>query len=313
MKARIATMLALSIALARSGWAGPFDPAVVSADAKFVVFVDADAARKTTVGGWLLKRIQDDAKYQEFEKIMIDAAGFMPAADIADVTIYGEKYAEEPDATLVIRARLDANKLSNALSLAKGFELDAYNGHTLMSWIDEDKNRRIHASIVNENTIIMTSSTERLQFSLDVMDDPTKALQEDSPLPKATNKQAWAFAMATDLESSPAVEKNEVLSGLLQRGVIECAEDAGKSSLTLRVDTQTPEQAQQALNAANGLKAILQIAASRRGEVPEQAKLGAELLQSTTATAVEKSVTVSLSLENDKATNLLERAADLPK
>jgi hypothetical protein len=259
-----------------------------------------------------MERLQNDPKYIEFEKLMLNAAGFMPASDIADITLYGERYADEPDATLVIRAAFDSAKLAGALEFAKEFESDSYNGHTLMSWIDEEKDRRVHACIVNEKTIVMTNSVGRLKLSVDVMDDTTKAMTDESSLPKPVKKEAWAFAVGTDLGTSPAVMKNEVLNGLLNRAAFELAEEQGKSTILLTVETETPEQAQQALSAVNGLKAVVQMAANRRrGEAPVRAKFVAELASSVVAQASEKSVSVSLTLPNDTATGMLERAAEL--
>lgn len=291
--------------------AAPFDPLSVSADAKFVAFFDLEAGRKTALGGWAMQRLQEDPKYQQFEQTMINAAGFMPATDITDVTIYGDKYADEPDATLLIRGVFDSNKLANALTFAQGFKSDVYNKHTIMSWIDEEKDRPVHACIIDDKTIVMTSNVERLMSSIDVLDDSTKAMKDDSPLPRPTHKDAWAFAVGADLQSSPAVIKNDALNGVLDRGVFEIAEEGGRSSLILTLQTQTPEQAQQALNAANGLKALVQMAANRRPPVPERAKLGADLAKATTVQAAGNTVSLVLALENEEAKDLLERAAAL--
>lgn len=267
LKSRSLNVLALVVACSGYAAASPFDPRVVSAEAKFVAFVDADAARKTAVGAWVLKRIQDEPKDQDFEKIMIEAAGFMPASDITDITIYGEKYADEPDATLVIRANVDSNKLSNVSSFAKGFELDAYNGHTMMSW-DRRREGSPDLCVVQRRKDNRHDQQQRAAAVLARCDRrSTKAMKDDSPLPKRTHKEAWGFALADDLASSPAVMKNEMLSGLLTRGVIECSEEAGKSSLC---SPSKPKRRNSAvLNAANGLKAIVQIAASR-GEWPRR-------------------------------------------
>ena len=55
--------------------AGAFDEKVVSADAKFVAFLDLEVGRKTALGEWAMEKLRENEEFQQFEEIMLNAAG----------------------------------------------------------------------------------------------------------------------------------------------------------------------------------------------------------------------------------------------
>lgn len=292
--------------------AAEFDPLVVSSDAKFVVFVDLEAGGRTAVGGWILDRIKENPEYQQFEEVMVNLAGFMPASDIHDVTIYGSKYAEPSDASLVIHGNFDAARLGDALTLAPGFQSDVHNTHTLLAWTDEKNGKRVHACIFDQRTIVMNSDVEHLKAAIDVLDTPEKALNEKSTLPRPAQPGVWAFAVGTELGASPGVKENELLRGFLERATIEVAEKETNSLVTMKVMMHTPEQAAATRSIFEGLKGFAQLAANAAAaRSDEKAKLAGELAQMATTQVNENDVIVTLALKNDTATRILDRVSEL--
>lgn len=312
MKQMASVALLSALFLASTSSAAPFDALIVSKDAKFIFFVDLEEGSKSLVGGWILERIKENPDYQQFEEIMVNLAGFMPASDIHDFTIYGTEYTEPSDASLVIRGSFDAGRLTDALSLARDFRSDEYNGHTLMAWTDEKNGKTIHACIAREGTIVMNGSVDDLKRAVDVMDDPGRSLAEETTLPGRRSPGAWAFAVGTELGTVPGVANNELLGGFLERGAIEVLEKDATTILTMSVMTETPQQAQSARRVVEGLKAAAQLAGNRRRVPPtEKAKFVGEIASKVTAVVEGSDVILTLSLENSTARQWLERLAEL--
>lgn len=288
--------------------AAPFDPQIVSAEAKFVAFADLEAGGKTTVGEWLLTQLRDNPEYQNFEQIMVNAAGFMPASDIRDVTIYGDKYQHDPEATILLRASFDVDRLATALGHAQGFASEGYNGHTVMNWIDEKNGRRIYACLFDETTIVMTASDARLKSSIDVLDDRAKALPDDSKLPRPADEHAWAFLAGVGLYDAPAVAQNEMLSDVADRALLSVGQVEQNTTLSLTLFTESPDRAAQTLSVIDGFKAIGAMAGNRRrAAVPERAKLISELARNTSTRADGNDVVATLNLTNDRAIQIIEK------
>ncbi len=307
-----AIALASALTLCRAAGAAPFDPLVVAGDAKFVAFVDLEAGRKTAVGGWIIERIQENPGYQQFEQIMLQLAGFMPASDIHDFTIYGNRFVEEPDASLVIHANFDSVRLANALTMARDFTSDDYRGHSLLSWVDEKDGKRINACIFDTQTIVMNKSVEALKAAVDVLDDPNKAMNEKSELPKPAQQDSWAFAVVSHLDSAPAVLKNELLNGFLDRGSLELGEKDASAVATLTVITRTPLQAQWTRRMMDGAIAAVQLASNQRGATTQEAtKLAGELIEKVTTHVEGNNVVATLSLQNDRVKQILTRLQEM--
>lgn len=309
---RMTTLAAIStLALASHAAAAEFDPLVVAGDAKFLIFVDLEAAGKTAVGGWILDRIKENPDYQKFEEVMINLAGFMPASDIQDVTIYGSKYAEPSDASLVIRANFDGVRLGDALTLAPEFKSDVHNGHTLLSWTDENNGKRVHACIADDRTIVMNGGSEQLKAALDVLDSQEKSLNEKSSLPRP-KPGVWAFAVGTELGTSPGVKGNELLRGFLERATIEVAQQDANAVMSMKVMMQTAEQAQSTRSIFEGLKGFALLAANAQaGQSDEKARLAGELAKMATTQVEGNDVLVTLTIRNDTATQILNRVVEL--
>lgn len=312
-------------AMAGSTRAGPVEPSLVSGRAKFVVHLDLERARQTAVGRRLLAAVTSNADYVKFEEMMIAAAGFMPANDIADVTLYGEAHGRDPKAVVVIRAKMDAARLRSAIELADAFRAEQYGAHELLSWHDTAKGRRTNAAIFDGRTLLFSDDVDTLRRGLDVLDDREQSLAAagaagaPAAMPLSRDPGVWASAAAIDLAATPNAPGNPVLSQL-STGLLEVGEVDGKGTFArASLVALKPEQAQRLLSLANGAKAMAELANPPRGPAAAPASRPSdtiaaavpELLAATTIAAGEGgTVSVSMTIDNARAEQLVEAAAD---
>jgi hypothetical protein len=298
-----------TFALVPSGaQAMPFDASLVSEEAKFVLFVDVEAAKKTVVGETLLKQITSNPDYAAFEQILIDIAGFMPAEDIADFTIWGDEIKEGAEAAIVIRAKYDAAALRGGLSLAQDFKAEKYADHELLNWHDGKKSQRVHACLFEGKFILISNDAEKLKQAVDVLRDPARSIEGKDLLGRPAQATSWAFASGIDLSKAPQVAENPVLSQM-DSGVMEVGESDGKTVAVLTAKAATAEAGEQLFNMANGVRALGILAGKPRRGQPEpelRAQLASELAGMTRVSRDGATVSATLSMDNERAQSLLD-------
>lgn len=289
-----------------AAWAEPFDPGVVHRDARFAAHVDVDAARKTDIGAMILERIRESADYQQLEAFLLQAAGFMPESDIRDITLYGFGYQPDPQAVVVLRANFDRERLTQALSFAQGFDSESYNGQSLLTWIDDKSGKPVHASIVDDETILFTGMRNLLEQAVDAVTDTADALAEGSFLGAASDPASWAMFAVTDLKSAPGAAGSPVLSQLANARVEIAQRDQDTVAMmtTAAVDAA---QGEQLFNLANGLKALAIMNGMKKDPPPtDQEKLVAEMAGNAELSRKEGTVDITVRMPSARVIDLIE-------
>jgi hypothetical protein len=303
---RTLLMASAASVLVSAGWAEPFDPLVVHRDARFAAHVDLDAARKTDIGAMILERIRQSAEYQQLEDFLLQAAGFMPESDIRDITLYGFGFQPDPQAVVVLRANFDRERLVQALSFAQGFDSDVYNGQSLLTWIDDKSGNPVHASIVDDETILFAGMRNLLEQAVDAVTDSADALAGDSFLGVAGDPARWAMFAATDLKSAPGAAGNPVLSQL-DNTRIEIVQRDQDTVATLSTTAVDAAQGEQLFNLANGLKALAIMNGMKSDPAPtDEEKLVAEIAGKAELSRKDQTVGVTLRMPSARVIELIE-------
>jgi hypothetical protein len=106
-------LAALSFCPARAA----FDPAIVPADAKWVVHIDLNAVRESPVGKELMAIVEKNAVIPNSANIQIDVKKVI--ATLGSATAYGTTFSKDPkeiDGTLVLQGTDDLRKIAEGLA-----------------------------------------------------------------------------------------------------------------------------------------------------------------------------------------------------
>lgn len=291
--------------------AAPFDSRLISEHAKFVGFIDFDAARKTELGKALLSKLVENPDYAAFEQIMVAIAGFMPATDLNDITLFGNSYKPKAQGVLVIHAKFNAGGLRGGLGLAGGFRADKRGDREVLSWDDERSGKRIYACIYDEHTILMGDAPESVGNSIDTLDDSSKSLQTVEDFPRPKGDDSWLFFAGTDVASVPEIASNPVLAPLMSI-TFQLGESGGKTVVSVQATTHDAQQAEQLFNLVNGVKALAGLAARPKpgADADPHAQLAGELAASFQVAREGEHVTASLAMPNDRVVAIIDEAAE---
>lgn len=306
---KIVTALAVAacILAPNAAQAGPMEKALVGSKAKFVVHLDLDKARQSAVGKRLLDALGENPEYVEFERVLFEAAGFMPASDVEDVTLWGEAYGEPPKAVVVMHARMDAARLRAALEHADEFRVDKYNEKDVLSWKDKKKGNRISAFFFDDRTMLLSGDADALRRGIDVASDEKESLaaQPEGSMPTPASAEAWAFAAAVGINAAPNAAGNPVLSQI-GSGVLELVQrPEAKTEARAALNAIDPAKGPQLLRFATGMKAMAEMAGGNKPADPKATAL-LELLDATTIAGDGGSVTATATLPDERAKGIAD-------
>lgn len=154
--------------------AGPLQRGDVIADPVWVLHVDCDALKQTSLGKALLAELDKPEAQKKFAAMQA-VFNVDPRKDLHGVTLYGATKAE-PDGVVVAYADFDAARLVTLVEANKDYESTRHGAHTIHSWIDE-KNKekdgvkpRTYGAIYKGKVLIIGQKESRVPEALDVMD-----------------------------------------------------------------------------------------------------------------------------------------------
>jgi hypothetical protein len=271
-KLNSAALIALS--LGASAFAAPLQRADVPANAAFVVHVDCDAFRSTTVGQYVLGEL---AKPENKAKVSVlqSLVGVDIATQLHGLTLYnaGNSGADAKEGVLIVYADFDADKLSNLAQVAQNPQSTKHHGITIRSWTTEKKSEdgsevRIYGAIKG-NRVILGRQESRVASALDLLDGGASlAGSKNFPQLGAADSPKCVQAAAHHFELPGGDDAHAALMKLAQGMRLDIGESEGKVKATLALEAKDDDVAQQMTAVAQGLLAL-----GRLQNKPETAKL----------------------------------------
>ena len=287
-----------------TGLAAPLQRADVAADATWVVHVDCDALRPTTIGQFLLTEMEKpdaQAKFAAFQSIF----NFDPRRQLHGLTLYSTGKAPE-DGVLLVYADFDPERLLTLARAAKDYHGTAYKQHTIHDWIDEKKKARdgvkprVYAAIQGRHMVVFAQQENRVAQALDVLDRAAPNLASSGGFPRlgASGSTSFVQAAARKLDL-PDSTPNAALFRLAKSARLEVGEAQGQLRATLNLEAESEEVATQMAMVGQGLVALMKLQKNDTGS----AKLaeGLSLTQNGTGVVVSLTVPTTGAIELMKA------------
>ena len=218
---RIAALVLLALAAPLA--AAPLDKSQIPADVKWVVHADVEGFFASKMGTAVL----DEARKQGLDAILgaVQAMfSFDPTKDLKSVAVFGTGF-KDTQAVVLIRARVDRDKMLKILKANPGFQESKYGDHAVYSWQDkakedkDDKDAKSEKEKGNkvelamspkcgcfwgEDVALIAQDMDALKHAVDVLDKKADSLAKEGvagPLPTIA-KGAWIVAGVKDIASA---------------------------------------------------------------------------------------------------------------
>lgn len=250
--------LLLAVAVARPAAAEPASLAVVPADAVWMMHLDMDAARDSTV----VRRMHDRAMkmHPQLEAMMAMAkamTGMDPRTDVDDVTVYGLD-TDKRNAVMVVRAKANRQLLEKMVEKARDHRTMEHAGRTLHSWMHRgrksDKAEPVVGGFHADDRMLFARSADAVKMALDVLDGKKGSYKEG---PLAGGIKAGSILVAR----AAAVDPNTKCPVLRQgRGFrVAAGEHDGKSFYRAKLDMKSAEAAGLTEDVVDGFEAVVKL------------------------------------------------------
>ncbi len=274
MNRHLPLLLAACVAAtASSAFAAPLKRSDLSAHSAWLLHVDCDALRQTSIGKYVLDEMDKPGaknKLAAFQAIF----NFDLRTQLHGVTLYSTG-PKPKDGVLIIYADFDPDRLITLAKEAEAFEATTNNQHVIYGWTnprkkrDDDAGPRVYAAIQGSR-VILGKREEGVTDALAVMDGATPNLSTSNNLPDwgASGQPAFLQAAARKLDflgSNP----NAVLLKLSRQLKFQAGETDQHVNAALTLEADDENTARQMATVAQGLLALLTL----QQDNPNAAKL----------------------------------------
>jgi hypothetical protein len=281
--------------------AAPLDLGAVSADAKWLMHFDMDAARESVVVQRAWERM---LKMHPHAGGMMDMVtrmtGMDPRKDLRDATAYGLD-TEKRNGVLIVRAKANREFLTRMVEKAADHKTIKHGDHTLHAWTHK---RGRHAGPVvgafHKDDVMVFARTEAAVASgLDVLDGRKAAVNGDAPLAGRVRPGSIVVARATAVDP-------DTKCPVLKQGKgfrVALGEHDGKSFYRARLEMASSAAADDVVDVVKGLTAL---ASLRWGGEAETMKL----VDGVKTVVTGDTCTISWDANAEQVWKVVERAAD---
>ena len=245
----------------------------VVANPAWLLHLDCDALRPTTIGQYVLAEMdkpEAKAKLAAFQSIV----SFDLRTQLHGVTLYSAGPAPE-DGVLIIYADFDPDRLVTLAQAAKQYQSSPHNQHVIHSWIDEKKKSksdvkpRVYAAIQGKR-VIFGQREDRVAQALDVLDGgvPTLATSRAFPELSLPGNAHFVEAAARKMDL-PDSTPNAAILKLSKTVQLVLGESQQKFQGTLTLAADNDEVAGQVFSVTQGLVSLMKL----QQDKPESVKI----------------------------------------
>lgn len=253
----VAAMLGVMVAThTASALAKPVDGGRVPAKAVWMMHLDVDAARESTVMQRMEARMMK--KYPQAETMLGMGAGMIGMdirKDLHDVTVYGLD-TDKKNAVMIVHADVDRKKLEAMAAKAPGHKTMEHRGYTLHSWMHkgwkQSQGQPVVGAFFQDNLMVFARTKEQVEMALDVLDSKQPSLGENSPL--AGRVRPGSILVGRAAEIDPKTKCPVLREGKGYR--VAMGENEGISFYRSRLEMTSAEAAEQANSVTKGLVAL---------------------------------------------------------
>lgn len=249
--------VAIVLAIAAFSWAAPLDPKVVSGEAKWVVHLDVDAMRDSSLVRTAYQEFVDKCPLAKVALPALDAAraqiGFDPRTDLHGLTLYGSQVGKE-EGVLIVFADANQKMLTEKVKNAPGYKSETHGAYELHSWTHKDRRgeRPVTGAFFKDKAAVFSGSPEEVKAALDVMDGK-KPGSTCEVLAAEVPAGATVLVRAVGIDQTPCDSK---LAKEIESFSIASGENAGQSFFHGKVVAKSPQVAKEMAKVAKGLQGL---------------------------------------------------------
>lgn len=254
---RIWAIVAIFVGWCGSLQAGPLELGQVSGDAKWLVHLDVDAMRESS----LMEKayLAGTQQWTELESLLAIACaevGVDPRVDLHGITVFGTKLGKL-EGVAIVDAKMNPKAMVARAMAESGYTSTKYGGHEIHAWTDGEET--VAGAFFRPSLLVVARSDKEVRHALDVLQGKAPSLT-GKPRPLAAKAEAGTMllAWAEGLADSPlpfqsaAIKKTEAIAILV-------GENQGEVFVAVRLVARTSDTAKKMLAVLEGVRAAIEL------------------------------------------------------
>jgi hypothetical protein len=269
------TLLLVTVAVPEfTSTAGPLRRGDVAAEPSWLVHVDCDVLRSTSLGRFLeaqMDKPEAQAKLAVFQALV----NFDLRTQLHGLTLYSTGAAPE-DGVLIVYADFDAERLVTLARAAKDSQSTPYRENVIYNWIDDKKHSkngvtpRTYAAIQGK-AVVFGQREQPVAQALDVMTGAAANLSRGNLFPTLGSIGNTSFIQAAARKMDFAQnDPNAQVLRLSKCVMLEINEAQQQLSVALTLEAKDEEVANNITSILNGLVSLMKLQTDK----PQSVKLG---------------------------------------
>lgn len=302
---RIACGAAL-VAATSGTFANSVQRADLPAEPAWVLHVDLDGLRATTIGQFIMSELEKPENQDKLAALQT-IFNFDPRRQLHGLTLYSNGKTPA-DGVLLVYADFDADRLTTLAKGANNHQSTMHNQHVIHSWTDEHKHRGDGAkpdsfgAIYAGRVVVLGQREARVAEALDALDHLVPTLPAEGPYAHlgAQGTHTFIQCAATKLDMHES-DPSAALFKLAKHVSLDVAESDRQLTAILALQAKDEDVAKYMTSVGQGLLALAKLQSGK----PEAAKF----LDSLSLTQQEGSVVATLSMPASQAVEMIKNDA----
>ena len=285
--------------------ADPLDLTHVPADSRWLVHVDMDTACKSSAWKEIYSRLQ---QRPDFQAKVAELEGIFKARfpeDLHDVTVFGSKFGDK-EAVVLVHATVDRRQVETLLSASASYNSTPHGDHSVLTW--DDRGETKYGGFFSDSLFVVADNQDRVGATFDVLDAKAASLKSDATLAKGSQAGVMVYVAGDEIAKLRQGNKaHSPLLGQMKAAWFSISEEKEDTLVRVNVDANDAATATKMQQAAEGMRAMLNLAAGADDAKPIVQKLS-DLVTQATVVVKESSVSVECHVPNKQIPALLDEA-----
>lgn len=246
MRVLLGVCAAAILAFVGQASAAPVDLKDVPADAKWLVHVDVDAIRQSTVVQKMWPKAMEmhpDAQ-KRIEKLLAET-GMDIRKDLHGVTLYGKQLGKH-EGVAIVRAKCEPKLLLEKAAAAPDHKVVEYGDYRIQTWTPKGcpKAKTAAGVFFKPDVLVFAKTADEVKAALDVLTGKTACAAKGSALDGRAFPGTTVLMRATGFADIDAPEKHKCVKQIKSLRVA-MGENEGKSFFRARAEMDNEETAKQ--------------------------------------------------------------------
>ncbi len=226
----------------------------IPADSRWMIQADVQALLRSQVGGLILQELQKQPHAARLA-ILQAVTGLDLRRDIRMVTICGIG-ADDDSGLVLVRGTFDAGRLHGLAQAAEGHLALTAGSRTIHTW--QDKGKPAAGCLAAPDLLILAKTSTRIRDALAALDDAAVA-GSSIAVPPGWDASALVLCAADRIGELTAGKPESALLRQVRTMSARIAEDGANLAVEARALAANETAAQQLIDAARGLSALVQL------------------------------------------------------